>query len=158
AALAVVVSDPVDLHQANARLDQPPRQQAALAEGVPAVAVAGAVRLARQVERLLRRGRADQVERPGPIGVYLLRGGDLLFEAARQGATIAEALRGQFLVPLQGADGVFGRAGVTVDQVGVEAGAEEAGVLAGPRRADGRDELRHHDEGWHAARPEVAGD
>ena len=55
---------PVDGHQRHARLQQPPGQQAALAEQVPAVGVAHAVRLAVQLERPPHRRRAEQVETP----------------------------------------------------------------------------------------------
>ena len=54
---------PVDLHQRHARLDQPPRQQHALAELIAAIAIAHRRRFLIQVERPPRACRAQQVER-----------------------------------------------------------------------------------------------
>ena len=73
APLAVVVADPVDVDQADARLDHPPGQQDRLAEDVAAVAVAHRVGLGPDVEGVLRGGRGDQVEGAAVLDLEILR-------------------------------------------------------------------------------------
>ena len=62
----------VDRDEPHARLDQPPRQQAALAEAVHAVALADAGRLLGQVERLARLLARHQAERGLEVFVHQL--------------------------------------------------------------------------------------
>src|SRR5204862_6642627 len=91
---------PVDLYQRHARLDQPPGQQAALAELVPAVALADRLGFLLQVERRPGSGRAEQVE--GLLGAAVvasrhslpLDGRERPVEPAQQVLPAAEPVRG----------------------------------------------------------------
>ena len=71
APLAVVVADPVDVDQPDARLDHPPGQQDRLPEDVPAVAVAHRVGLGLEVEGALGGRRGDQVEGAAVLDVEI---------------------------------------------------------------------------------------
>ena len=65
----VVPGDAVDRDERDARLDQPPRQQRALAESVPAVAVADERRLGGDVEGAGHLLAGQHLEGPLVIGV-----------------------------------------------------------------------------------------
>ena len=125
-------------------LDQPPRQQAALAEAVHAVALAHARRLLLQVKGLARRGAGHQPVGSVEIGVHQLgrfAGLEILHRVIHQ--------RAQFLAPLQAhlADLLrrqqIGHLEILGRRIGIEHErivglAEEAGILAVRQIAAGR--------------------
>ena len=156
---------PVDGDQRHARLDQAPGQQAALAEVVPAVAVAHGVRLGGQVEGPPRRRRLQQAEGLLVMAVHRRRwqpGQPLAAAVERrvQADPAAEAAGGR---PRRAGAACRarsrGRVGSPVDEERGEAAAEQARPLAGHLAAVAVvQHRRQRDVGGHVARlPAEAG-
>ena len=129
---------PVHLDQPHARLDQPAREQAALADRRPAVAVVDRVRFLFQAERLARLGRAEQVERLAGLLVEG-RGGRVVVEERQsagdlfaEGAAGLDALDGQAVGQVDLADAIAAWRDLGVEEPGIGRPAEEPGVLPQP--------------------------
>ena len=147
AAGAVVVPDPVDVHQSNAGFHQPACEENGLSENVPAIAIARAVRLSGDVEGTLGRLRRNQVECPRVIRIEhlghrgLLQVAGLAVDLIEQGPPLIEARPADSGGRIEGTRIVAGPARIAVDAIGIEGGPEEAGVLSRPFRPDRRDRL-----------------
>ena len=144
----------VDGHEAHARLDETPREQAALAELVPPVSLARLLALLLDVKRGLRRGRENQLRR---LALELVVGGDLVvsLDVAREGIDRRQQTFPAFELPgfhrlgqREIADLEFLRIGVS----GLERLVASTEPRAFPEFPGERRVLRHGDIGRHLSR------
>ncbi len=132
--LGLDVVAPVDLHERHAVLDQPPAQQARLAEARPPVAVAQPFRLGPQLEhgRRARRQHAEglvAVVVQGPRRPHLVGLTSRLVHGPQQPLAVGEAFGRQVRRQLQTGDA--GAVGGVVDEAeGVVQAAQGAAALA----------------------------